>query len=49
MEKVSVIKDIKKDLVETINKSHKVTKKESTPGFFKGIWQSILRIIAPLM
>ena len=49
MEKVDEIKNIKKDLEETINKSHRITEKESTPSLIKAIWQSILRIIAPLM
>ncbi len=49
LEDVACIKEIKKDLDETILKSHKVTKKEATPGFFKNIWQSLLRLFAPLM
>ena len=43
-----VIKDIKLDAINTINKSHKVTKKEVKYGIFKDLWQSILRIFAPL-
>lgn len=49
LEDVDCIKDIKKDLEETILKSHKVTKKEATPGFIKNIWQALLRLFAPLM
>ena len=49
LEKVDEIKNIKKDLVDTMEKCHKVTQKESTPNIFKAIWQSILRIVAPLM
>ena len=49
MEEVDEIKNIKKDLVETIKVSHKVTKEEATPGFFKGIWEGILRLFAPMM
>ena len=49
MEKVDEIVNIKKDIEETILKSHQVTEKESTPSFLKGIWQAILRLIAPLM
>ncbi len=49
MEKVDEIVNIKKDIEETILKSHQVTEKESTPSLFKGIWQAILRLIAPLM
>lgn len=49
MQDVNCIKDIKKDVEETITKSHKVTKKEASPGVFKSIWEAILRLIAPLM
>jgi len=49
LEDVECIKDIKKDLDDTILKSHKVTKKEAIPGFFKNIWQALLRLFAPLM
>lgn len=49
MYKTNIIKDVKKDLINTIEKSEKVTKKQATPGVFKGLWQSILRLIAPLM
>jgi cardiolipin synthase len=49
MEEVDEIKNIKKDLIETIKESHKVTKEEATPGFFKGIWEGILRLFAPMM
>lgn len=49
MEKVDEIKNIKKDLENVIKKSHKVTQKEATPNFIKGIWQGILRLFAPLM
>lgn len=49
LENVKCIKDIKKDLDDTIKKSHKVTKKEATPNLIKAIWQAILRLFAPLM
>lgn len=49
MENVDVIKDIKKDMIETIEKSREVGKKEISPNFFKWIWQALLRLIAPLM
>lgn len=48
-ENVDCIKDIKKDVEDTINKSHEVTKKEAIPGLLKGIWQALLRLVAPLM
>jgi len=49
MYETNVIKEIKKDLLDTLEKSEKVTKKQATPGLLKGLWQSILRLIAPLM
>ncbi len=49
MEDVDVIKDIKNDLLQTIEKSHELTKKEAEPNIIKGSWQAILRIVAPLM
>ena len=49
MENVKCIKDIKKDLEESVEKSHKVTLKEATPKLLKSIWQALLRLIAPLM
>ena len=49
IENDKVIKDIKEDLTETIKRSKEITKKEANPGFIKGIWQSILRLIAPLL
>ncbi len=49
MEDAEVIKDIKKDLTDSIAKSHLVTKKEANPNVIKGIWQAILRLFAPLM
>ena len=49
MEDVDEIKNIKKDLESAIKKSHKVSKKEATPSFIKGVCQSILRLFAPLM
>lgn len=49
LEEVDVIKDIKQDLDDTIEKSHEVTKEEANPRLLKSIWQSVLRLIAPLM
>lgn len=48
-ENASVIKSIKTDFVQTIEKCHEVTKEEAKAGFFKEIWQALLRIVAPLM
>lgn len=49
MQEVDSIKEIKKDILNTIKESHLVTKKEATPGIIKGIWQGVLRLFAPLM
>ena len=49
MEKVNCIKDIKKDMEETIEKSHKITPTEAKPRLFKSILQALLRLFAPLM
>ena len=48
-ENVDVIKDIKKDLDSTIARSHEVILKEAVPNLLKGIWQALLRLVAPLM
>ena len=49
IENDKVIQDIKDDLTETIKRSKEITKKEANPGFIKGVWQAILRLIAPLL
>ena len=49
LEDVNVIKDIKNDLVTTIEKSHEITKTEASQKFLKSIWQALLRLVAPLM
>lgn len=49
MQENSAIKDVKKDIIDTLDKCHKVTKKEATPNIFKSFWQALLRLIAPLL
>ena len=49
MQDNSTIKDVKKDILDTLEKCHKVTKKEATPNLFKSFWQALLRLIAPLL
>ena len=49
MESVTEIKNVKKDLDDALSKSQLVSLKESKPGALKELWQSILRLIAPLM
>lgn len=44
-----VIEKIKKDAIDTIEKSHEITEKECRHGLISSIIQSILRIFAPLM
>ena len=48
-EGTDVIKDIKNDLIQTIEKSHEVSKKEAKPKLLKALWQGMLRLVAPLM
>ena len=49
LENVDVIKDIKNDVIKTIEKSHEITQKEAKPNPLKGTWQALLRLVAPLM
>lgn len=48
MESTSEIKKIKQDVIDTISVSHEVTKEEVNYKLIKRIWQSILRLFAPL-
>lgn len=48
LENHEVIKDIKKDTLETMEKSHLVTEKEAKTGHIKSFKQSVLRLFAPL-
>jgi len=48
-ENADVVKDVKKDLVDTMEKSHRVTKEEASPKYIKSMWQAFLRLFAPLM
>ena len=49
MDFLDSLKDIKKDIIETIKKSREVGKNEISPNFFKWVWQALLRLVAPLM
>ena len=49
MQDVDVVKDVKKDLIDTIEESKIISKKEATPRLLKGVWQAVLRLFAPLM
>ena len=48
-EKAPVIKDIKKDALETMEKSLLVNENMKKPNKLKSFWQSVLRLFAPLM
>ncbi len=49
LEDVKCIKDIKKDVIETMNQSKELTEKDFKPSFLKGMLQAFLRLLAPLM
>jgi len=49
MENVDSIKNIKNDMLDTINKSHEITKEEAKTKIGKAIFQALLRLFAPLM
>ena len=48
MENVKEIKDVKKDMDETLKDCKKLNDKDIKSSIFKSIWQSILRLFAPL-
>ena len=43
-----VVNEVKKDLEESIKVSELVTEEKAKSKFFKSLWQSILRLLAPL-
>ena len=49
MENTPSIKDVKADMLDTMDKSHKLSRKEARPSLFKAIFQALLRLFAPLM
>lgn len=44
-----VIVEMKKDYLSTIEKCEEITLEKCKAGFFKSLWQSVLRIFAPLL
>lgn len=48
-ENMEIVQEIKEDVVESIEKSSEVTRKNISGRWFKSLWQSILRLFAPLM
>ena len=48
MENNSEIKNIKKDFINTFKDCKEVNDNDVKVGFFKNLWQSILRLLAPL-
>ena len=49
MENVKCIKDIKKDMLDMMSKSKELTNEDVRPFFLKGMFQALLRLVAPLM
>ncbi len=49
MRDTDVIKDVKKDIEDSIKVSHEETLEGTKPGIIKGMWQAVLRVFAPLM
>lgn len=43
------VKKVRDDVLETLEGSHKVTKKECSRGLVKGFFQAVLRVFAPLL
>ena len=48
MEDVDEIKNIKEDFNKTFNESCLLNEKDVEVGFFKNLWQAILRLVAPM-
>lgn len=48
MENVDEIKNIKEDFNKTFNESCLLNEKDVKVGFFKNLWQAILRLVAPM-
>ncbi len=44
-----VIAEIKNDYLGTLEKCEEITLEDCKAGFFKSLWQSVLRVIAPLL
>ena len=44
-----VVAQVKKDFLETQEKSRQITERDCTPGFWKGLFQMVLRVFAPLL
>lgn len=49
MYQTSCIQDMKKDFFETVKKSHEITKKDIQFGKFRGLFEAVLRLFAPLL
>ena len=39
----------KKDAIDTIRESREIMLPDTRPGFFKGLFQAVLRVFAPLL
>ena len=49
MYKTACLADIKKDMLETLNKSIKISKEMATPNLWQRAFRSLVRIFAPLL
>ena len=49
MQNCDIIREIKRDVLDIISKSHKLLKSEIQSNFFKWFWESLLRLLSPLM
>ena len=49
MKDTNIIGDIKQDVQESLKKSHRVNLEETKTSWIKGLWQAILRLVAPMM
>lgn len=46
---VDAVADVKADLEAAFSRAHRITEREATPRFIRGVGQSVLRLFAPLM
>lgn len=49
MYRTRAIMDVKKDAIDTIRESREIMLPDTRPGFFKGLFQAVLRVFAPLL
>ena len=49
MYRTRAIMDVKKDAIDTIRESREIMLSDTRSGFFKGLFQAVLRVFAPLL